>query len=105
MQRAFRLIKRIFVILTLLLLLAVLVIGLASAAFNWRGVCDDIAYGERPCTWWEFARSEIFWATFLLIPFLFVAAVAYFGMSLAEFIAQFARKQKEKRAAPRRDKT
>ncbi len=92
MQRAFRIVKRVFFILTLLLLLTVPVVGLASAAFNWQGICYGFTDGESPCSWWEFASREMFWATFIFVPFLFLAAVAYLGMSLAEFIANLARK-------------
>jgi hypothetical protein len=87
MQRAFRIVKRVFLIITLLLVLAVPVVGMISAAANWRGVCFGFTDGESPCSWWEFARNEMFWATFIFIPFFFLAAIVYIGMSLAEFIA------------------
>lgn len=94
MQRAFRIVKRVFLLLSLLLLLTVPVVGLVSAAFNWRGVCYGFTDGESPCSWWEFARNEMFWATFIFVPFLFLAAIAYIGMSLAEFISSLVRRRR-----------
>jgi uncharacterized membrane protein YjgN (DUF898 family) len=94
MQRAFRIVKRIFLVLTLLLLLAVPVVGLVSAAFNWEGVCYGFTDGESPCSWWEFARNEMFWATFIFVPFFFLDALVYIRMTLAEFIASLIRRRR-----------
>lgn len=101
MQRAFCIVKRVFLVLTLLLLLAVPVVGLVSAAFNWEGVCYGFTDGESPCSWWEFARNEMFWAMFIFVPFLFLASLVYIGMSLAEFIAGLVRRRRSEPPAPK----
>jgi len=95
MQRAFRIVKRIFPIITLLLVLAVPMVGMISAAVNWHGVCFGFTDGESLCTWWEFARNEVFWATFIFIPFFSLASLAYLGMALAEWVHGLLPKHKD----------
>jgi hypothetical protein len=69
------------------LLLVVVAIGAFSALFNWQGVCDQADGTQVPCSRLDFALGEMFWATFLFIPFFFIATLVYLGMSLAQFIA------------------
>ena len=94
MDRASRILKRIFLITGLLLLLAILVIGVVSAALNWQGVCDEATGGQVPCSRVQFALREMFWAAFLFIPYFFVAALVLLGMSLTQFIASLVRKRR-----------
>lgn len=100
MERAFRVVKRIFLILTVLLLIVVAAIGLFSALFNWQGVCDQADGTQAPCSRLGFAINEMFWATFLFIPFFFIATLVYLGMSLAQFIAMLVVKRRAKRLPP-----
>jgi hypothetical protein len=86
MNRVFRLLTRILVIIGLLLLLVVLLIGIISAAFNWQGVCEVTEGAPVPCTWLRFALGEMFWALFVFIPYFFLAALILLGMSLYQFI-------------------
>jgi hypothetical protein len=97
MQRAFRIIKLIFLALAALLLVAIPISGFLSAAFNWQGTCDGVD-GEWACTWLEYAASEIMWASFLFIPVLFVASLLWLGMSLAEFIAEMRHKWQNRKS-------
>jgi hypothetical protein len=86
MNRTFRIIKLVFLVIGILLLLAIPATGLISAAVNWKGVCYGFTDGQAPCSWWQYARNEMFWAMFIFIPFFFLAAVVWAGMSLAQFI-------------------
>ena len=86
MNRVFRILTRVLVIIGLLLLLAVLVIGVLSTVINWRGVCELAEGAVEPCSWFQFALAEMFWTLFLFIPYFFLAAIILFGMSLYQFI-------------------
>jgi len=98
MSRAFRIIKLVFLVLGLLMLLAVPVTGLISAAAHWEGVCERQAGEPSPCSWWEFAVKEMFWVMFIFIPYFFAAGVAWTGMSLAQFIQSLVRKYRSRAA-------
>lgn len=86
MNRVFRLLMRILVIIGLLLLAAVVLIGIISAAMNWQGTCDVAGGGQAACSWFRFALGEMFWGLFLFIPYFFLAALILLGMSLFQFI-------------------
>jgi hypothetical protein len=96
MNRAFRIIKFIFLVIGLLLLLSIPVSGLVSTAVNWKGVCFGFTDGQWECPWWEYAGDEMFWAMFIFIPFLFIATLVFLGMSLAQFIVSLAQKRRQK---------
>ena len=84
MQRAFRIIKLIFLGISILLCLAIPVVGLISTATGWDGVCS--ATGLYSCPWWKFAGNEMLWMSFSFIPLLFAAAVIWLVMSAVQFI-------------------
>jgi len=96
MRRTFRIIKLIFLVTGILLLIAIPIVGLVSTAKTYQGVCLDSAKGEHPCTWMQYAGNEMFWTTFIFIPFLFLASIAWLGMSAVQFIAEMRQKRKEK---------
>ena len=102
MQRSFRIIKLIFLVTGILLLIAIPIVGLVSTANTYQGVCLDSANGERPCTWIQYAGNEMFWTTFIFIPFLFLASIVWLGMSAAQFVAEMREKRKEKMGEAKR---
>ncbi|MFL7867943.1 MAG: hypothetical protein AB8I58_03890 [Anaerolineales bacterium] len=87
MTRIFRIIKLIFLVLSLLLCLAIPIVGLVSTATSWQGICYGLTDSQHACPWWEYAGTEMFWASFLFIPLLFAAAVIWLGMATVQFIA------------------
>jgi hypothetical protein len=97
MDRAFRIIKLIFLILGLLLLLAIPVSGLISTVANYSGICHGFTDGQVPCPWEQYALNEMFWASFLFIPFLLLATLVWLGMSLVQFIAGLREKAAHRR--------
>jgi hypothetical protein len=84
-NRIFRLIKLIFLVASILLCLAIPVAGLVSTAFGWEGVCYGFTDGQSACPWWEYARNEMFWASFLFIPLLFGASMVWLVMAALQF--------------------
>jgi hypothetical protein len=86
MGRTFRIIKLVFLVIAVLLCLAIPVLGLISTALSWHGICYGFTDGQAPCSWWEYARNEMFWASFIIIPLLLLASVTWLGMSLVQFI-------------------
>jgi len=101
-NRAFRIIKLIFLVLSILLCLAIPVVGLVSTATSWEGVCEN-ASGLVECPWWKFAGNEMLWMSFLFIPLLFGAAVVWLVMSAVQFVIAMVKKQKEKAFISTRD--
>lgn len=96
MNRVFSIIKLIFLVIGILLCLAIPVAGTVSTITSWEGVCYGFTDGQHSCPWWEFAGTEMFWASFLFIPLLFAAAVIWLLMAVLQFIVAKAQKQKEK---------
>jgi hypothetical protein len=96
MSRAFRLIKLFFLGASILLCLAIPVAGLVSTAVGWEGICYGFTDGQAACPWWEYAFNEMFWASFLFIPLLFIASLVWMGIAAVQFVA--ARTQKSKKS-------
>ena len=96
MNRAFRIIKLIFLVVGILLCLAIPVAGIVSAATSWDGICYGFTDSQHGCSWWEYAGTEMFWASFLFIPLLFGAAVVWLLMSAVQFVMAMAKKRREK---------
>jgi len=84
-SRAFRIIKLVFLAASLLLCLAIPVAGLVSTVTGWHGVCQSPKTGQHDCPWWEYAGTEMFWASFLFIPLLFAASLVWLGMAAVQF--------------------
>jgi hypothetical protein len=82
---AFRHIKLVFLGASVLLCLAIPAAGLVSTAIGWDGVCYGFTDGQAACPWWEYARNEMFWASFIFVPLLFLAALVWLGMAFAQF--------------------
>jgi len=94
-SRIFRIIKLIFLVTSLLLCLAIPVAGLVSTASGWHGTCQGFNHEVSPCPWWEYAGTEMFWASFVFIPLLFVAGVVWLVMAALQFIMAKVQKRKE----------
>jgi hypothetical protein len=96
MQRTIRIIKLIFLAIALLLCLAIPVVGFISTVINWQGICYGFTGGQSPCSWWEFAQGEMFWASMIFIPFMFLLSVVWILIAIAQFITARWGKQKNK---------
>jgi hypothetical protein len=101
--RAFRIIKLVFLVAGVLLCLAIPVVGLVSTAIGWEGTCQGFNHDTRACPWWEYAGTEMFWASFMFIPLLFLAALVWLAMAAAQFIIAKTQKQKERLKMPTGD--
>lgn len=95
MQRIFRIIKLIFLGISILLCLAIPVAGLISTVTGWEGICYGFTDGQHDCSWWEFAGTEMFWASFLFIPLLFVASLVWIVIAIIQFVMEKGKKQKD----------
>ena len=93
MQRTIRIIKLIFLGISILLCLAIPLVGLVSTATSWQGVCES-ASGIHDCPWWQFAGNEMLWTSFLFIPLLFFAALVWIVMAVIQFIMDRVSKKK-----------
>jgi ABC-type spermidine/putrescine transport system permease subunit II len=96
MNRTFRIIKLILLLLGVLLCLAIPVVGLVSTAVNYHGLCYGFTDGQSACAWWEFARNEMFWSSFILVPLLALASAVWLTMAAVQFIVEMIQKRKDK---------
>jgi len=96
MNRVFRIIKLIFLVISILLCLAIPVAGIVSTARGWHGICQGFNHDYWRCPWWEYAGTEMFWALFTFIPLLFVAAIVWLLMSAVQFVMAMVKKRREK---------
>lgn len=78
----------------ILLLIAIPIVGLGSTAINYHGICYGFTDSQSPCTWMEFARNEMLWASFIFIPLLFLAAVVWILMAAVQFVVEMRQKRK-----------
>lgn len=95
MNRVFCIIKLIFLVVGVLLCLAIPVAGIVSAGTSWEGICYGFTDGQHECSLWEYAGTEMFWASFLFIPLLFGAALVWLLMSAVQFIMAMLKKRKQ----------
>lgn len=95
MNSAFRIIKLIFLVVSILLCLAIPVAGLVSTATSYQGVCHGFTDSQHACSWIEFAGTEMFWTSFLFIPLLFAASIVWLVMSAIQFVAAMVKKRRE----------
>jgi hypothetical protein len=86
-NRAFRIIKLVFLVASALSCLAIPVAGVVSTAVGWEGICYGFTNSQWFCPWWEYALNEMFWASFIFVPLLFVASLTWLGMAAVQFIA------------------
>ncbi len=96
MNRVFRIIKLIFLIVGILLCLAIPMAGIISTVTGWHGMCQGFNHDTWRCPWWEYAGTEMFWASFTFIPLLFMAAVVWLLMSAVQFVMAMVKKRREK---------
>ncbi len=94
MNRTIRIIKLVFLALALLLCLAIPIIGLVSTVTSWDGICYGFTDGQTPCSWWEYARTEMFWALMIFIPFIFITSLVWIVISAVQFVAAQLEKRK-----------
>lgn len=62
--------RTLFIILGLTSILCILspwLVGVASASLTYDGNCGGFTDGLSPCSWWQFAQSQVFYG--LLIAF------------------------------------
>jgi len=71
-MKAVRIVNWIFLAVCTCLLIAIPILGVGSTAINWKGICYGFTDGQSPCSWWEFARNEMFWASMVIVPLLVI---------------------------------
>jgi hypothetical protein len=64
----FRLLFLVMAAITILVMLAPLVLGFASAVFTYHGKCFGFTDGSWSCAWQEYVTDQVFWAFMLDIP-------------------------------------
>lgn len=94
MNKTFRIIKLISLALGIVLCLLIPIAGLVSTALNWHGVCYGLTDSPSNCAWWKFAGNEMFWSSFIFIPFLAIISAVWLGMAVVQFFAAAMQKRK-----------
>ena len=95
MKRVFRIIKLIFLVISILLCLTTPVAGLSSTVTGWEGICYGFTDGQHDCPWWEYVGREMFWVLFMFIPLLFGASVVWLAMAKLQFIMAKVQKRED----------
>lgn len=94
MQRILRIIKLIFLGISIFLCLAIPIAGLVSSVTSWEGICYGVTDGSHECSRWEFFWREIFWASFIFIPLLFVASLVWIVIAIIQFVTERVNRKK-----------
>lgn len=69
----FRTLFLTLLILTLLCALSPLLVGVLAAVVSYDGNCYGFTDGAAPCSWWQFAQSQIFYGLLIaFVPAMFV---------------------------------
>ena len=76
-MKAIRRLNLVFLVVSLCLLLAIPVLGIGSAMSNWHGMCYGFTDSQWECPFLEFAKNEMFWASFMFIPPLVMVLAAW----------------------------
>jgi hypothetical protein len=64
----FRTIFLVMAAITILVILAPLILGFASAVSTYSGKCYGFTDGSWACPWQEYAADQVFWSALLDIP-------------------------------------
>jgi hypothetical protein len=71
MSRVFLVTRSVFLVVSILLFLAIPVIGFFATVFSYNGTCSGVFSFDQPCAWWQYmALTMIYTAFFALPPFL-----------------------------------
>lgn len=92
-MKAVRIIKWIFLILGVCFLLAIPVTGISLAWANWEGICYGFTDSQVPCTWWEFAKNEMFWNSLMFVPLTVMNLGAWLVINIIQKVARAKRRK------------
>ena len=86
MSRKFRIVKTVFLWLSIVLFLAIPIGSLISTALFWQGTCSwFFTFGEK-CTWQTYTMLGIITISIFVVPVLFVTFSVWLSMTAAQFI-------------------
>lgn len=85
MSRKFRIVKTVFLWLSIVLFLAIPVVSLISTTLFWEGACSwFFTFGEK-CTWQTYTMLGMVTISIFIVPFLFVTFSVWVSMVAAQF--------------------
>jgi len=88
MSRRFLIIRNIFLVLSILLILAIPVVSLLSTALFWHGSCSELFPFGDSCTWWQYTMVNVILISFIAIPLLFVTLPVWLVMVGVQLYAE-----------------
>lgn len=91
-MKAIRTINWIFLALTLCFVLAIPVLGIGTAMANWDGMCYGFTDSQLPCSWWEFAKNEMFWNSLMFGPLTVMTLGIWFIMNIIQWAVRTRRR-------------
>jgi hypothetical protein len=92
-MKTVRILNWIFLGASIFLLLAIPVMGIGSAAANWQGMCYGFTDSQAPCSWWEFAKNEMFWSSFMFVPLLALMLGVWLVVNIIQWVVISNRKK------------
>jgi hypothetical protein len=86
----------IFLALSLCFAFAIPVLGIGTAMANWDGMCYGFTDSQLPCSWWEFAKNEMFWNSLMFGPLTVMTLVAWFILNIIQWAVRTRRRTNSK---------
>lgn len=92
-MKTVRIINWIFLALSICFMLAIPLMGIGSASANWQGICYGFTDSQLPCSWWEFAKNEMFWSSFMFVPLLALTLGIWLVVNIIQWVVISNRKK------------
>lgn len=87
MSRTFRVIRSVFLILSVLLCVAIPTVGFGATVFAYNGTCTAAYSFNQPCEWWQYTAIAMIYMAAFAIPALFVTLLIWVVMTFMQFFA------------------
>lgn len=84
MNRSFKIIKSVFLWLSILLFLAIPAVGLFATIFSYNGTCSGMFSFDQPCAWWQYMAITMIYTAYFVVPALAVTFLVWLAMTLIQ---------------------
>lgn len=88
MSRKFLITKKVFLVLSIVLLIAIPVVSLSSTALFWHGSCSGLFPFADACTWWQYAVVSMILISVIAIPLFLVTSLTWLVMMGVQFSSE-----------------
>jgi hypothetical protein len=85
MNRTFRVIRSGFLLLSILIFLAIPIVGLSATVFSYTGTCSGAFSFDQPCAWWQYTAITMIYTAYFAVPALAVTLFIWLIMTVTQF--------------------